>query len=116
MNRLALSGDHPARISLYLPDVNWRARASGFDGVESTTHTCEGRVTSFQPPPFARYPAEVITRTSDFAGPVALGARSSLFAMLEKAIHLPFGDHDGPPAPRGRSVTGRASPPSSEIT
>ena len=36
--------------------------------------------------------------------------------MLVKAIVLPSGDHAAAPAPFGRSVSARASPPRSEIS
>jgi hypothetical protein len=52
-----------------------------------------------------------MTRTSLFGG--AGVAVSSGRIVLLKAIRLPSGDHNGAPAPRARSVTARASPPSS---
>src|SRR6476660_5288552 len=41
-------------------------------------------------------------------------SRSSGFDELEKTISLPSGDHFGSPAPLGRLVKGKASPPAIE--
>jgi hypothetical protein len=67
--------------------------------------------------------ARVITRTSLSRSSSLLGsaflsffARSLSLVVLVKAIVLPSGDHAAAPAPFGRSVSARASPPRSEIT
>src|SRR3954471_14399985 len=55
-----------------------------------------------------------MTLTSDFFSGFAAGSgffRSSEVVVLENAIRVPSGDHTGAPAPLGRLVRARASPP-----
>src|SRR2546425_2720393 len=88
----------------------------GFAGTP-IVQMCEWRSVSTQPElPLERYTARVMTLTSVLCGDGAADDsgffRSSAVVDETNAIVLPSGDQTGPLAPRGRSVSARASPPS----
>src|SRR5438552_1803679 len=103
--------------SEYFPVVSCFAFSMSAAGRALVTQMCDGRFCSSQPLPFDRYTALVMTRTSLLAGGAGeageAGEKSSGRVELVNATRDPSGDHAGDPAPRGKSVIGRASPPSS---